>query len=87
MGDKSRQDLVARARRFSAGRPAGTRPSSSSTLKSLTSRVSDEAAFAAVPEPAKAVTLLREKGFDRAVKVTGGILAWVDRIEPHKSKY
>lgn len=36
---------------------------------------------------AKAVTLLREKGFDRAANVTGGILAWVDRIEPHKSKY
>jgi rhodanese-related sulfurtransferase len=36
---------------------------------------------------AKAVTLLREKGFDRAYNVTGGILAWVDRIEPHKSKY
>jgi sulfur-carrier protein adenylyltransferase/sulfurtransferase len=36
---------------------------------------------------AKAVTLLREKGFDKAVNLTGGILAWVDRIEPHKSKY
>lgn len=36
---------------------------------------------------AKAVTLLREKGFDRAYNVTGGILAWVDRIEPHKAKY
>jgi molybdopterin/thiamine biosynthesis adenylyltransferase/rhodanese-related sulfurtransferase/molybdopterin converting factor small subunit len=36
---------------------------------------------------AKAVTLLREQGFDRAVNVAGGILAWVDRIEPHKSKY
>ena len=36
---------------------------------------------------AKAVTLLREKGFDRASNVTGGILAWVDRIEPQKSKY
>jgi rhodanese-related sulfurtransferase len=33
------------------------------------------------------VTLLREQGFDRAVNVAGGILAWVDRIEPHKSKY
>jgi molybdopterin/thiamine biosynthesis adenylyltransferase/rhodanese-related sulfurtransferase/molybdopterin converting factor small subunit len=36
---------------------------------------------------AKAVTLLREHGFDRAYNVTGGILAWVDRIEPQKSKY
>ncbi len=36
---------------------------------------------------AKAVALLREKGFDRAYNVTGGILAWVDRIEPQKSKY
>jgi adenylyltransferase/sulfurtransferase len=36
---------------------------------------------------AKAVALLREKGFDRAVNVTGGILAWVDRIEPQKAKY
>ena len=36
---------------------------------------------------AKAVTLLREKGFDKAVNLTGGILAWVDRIEPQKSKY
>ena len=36
---------------------------------------------------AKAVALLREKGFDRAVNLAGGILAWVDRIEPHKNKY
>ena len=36
---------------------------------------------------AKAVGLLREKGFDRAVNLTGGILAWVDRIETHKNKY
>ena len=36
---------------------------------------------------AKAVALLREQGFDRAVNLTGGILAWVDRIEPQKSKY
>ncbi len=36
---------------------------------------------------AKAVTLLREQGFERATNLTGGILAWVDRIEPHKSKY
>ena len=33
---------------------------------------------------AKAVALLREQGFDRAANLTGGILAWVDRIEPHK---
>ncbi len=36
---------------------------------------------------AKAVTLLREHGFDRATNLTGGILAWVDKIEPTKSKY
>ncbi len=36
---------------------------------------------------AKAVGILREQGFDRAVNLAGGILAWVDRIEPHKSKY
>ncbi|BCS31634.1 molybdenum cofactor biosynthesis protein MoeB [Luteitalea sp. TBR-22] len=36
---------------------------------------------------AKAVALLREQGFDRAVNVAGGILAWVERIEPHKPKY
>ena len=36
---------------------------------------------------AKAVTLLREHGFDRAANLTGGILAWVDRVEPGKSKY
>jgi molybdopterin/thiamine biosynthesis adenylyltransferase/rhodanese-related sulfurtransferase/molybdopterin converting factor small subunit len=36
---------------------------------------------------AKAVAILREKGFDRAVNLAGGILAWVDRIEPHKNKY
>ena len=36
---------------------------------------------------AKAVALLREQGFDRAVNLTGGILAWVDRIEPGKAKY
>ena len=36
---------------------------------------------------AKAVALLREQGFDRAVNLTGGILAWVDRIEPDKAKY
>lgn len=36
---------------------------------------------------ARAVALLREKGFDRAYNVAGGILAWVDRIEPQKSKY
>ena len=36
---------------------------------------------------AKAVGILREKGFDRAINLTGGILAWVDKIEPNKSKY
>ncbi|MBA2356013.1 MAG: molybdopterin-synthase adenylyltransferase MoeB [Acidobacteria bacterium] len=36
---------------------------------------------------AKAVTLLRERGFDRAVNLTGGILAWVDQIDPTQAKY
>jgi sulfur-carrier protein adenylyltransferase/sulfurtransferase len=36
---------------------------------------------------AKAVALLRQHGVDRAVNLTGGILAWVDRIDPTQPKY
>jgi rhodanese-related sulfurtransferase len=36
---------------------------------------------------AKAVNLLREHGFTRVKNVTGGILAWIDRIDPSQSKY
>jgi molybdopterin/thiamine biosynthesis adenylyltransferase/rhodanese-related sulfurtransferase/molybdopterin converting factor small subunit len=35
----------------------------------------------------RAVSMLREHGFGRAVNLAGGIIAWVDRIEPDKSKY
>ena len=36
---------------------------------------------------AKAVNLLREKGFTRSKNLTGGILAWIDRIDPTLTKY
>jgi len=36
---------------------------------------------------AKAVKLLREQGFTRVKNVTGGILAWIDRIDPSQAKY
>ncbi len=36
---------------------------------------------------AKAVALLRERGFDQAYNLAGGILAWIDRIDPSQSKY
>ncbi len=36
---------------------------------------------------AKAVKLLREAGFGDAVNLQGGILAWVDRIDPSLPKY
>jgi sulfur-carrier protein adenylyltransferase/sulfurtransferase len=36
---------------------------------------------------AKAVKLLREQGFTRVTNLTGGILAWIDRIDPSQSKY
>jgi sulfur-carrier protein adenylyltransferase/sulfurtransferase len=36
---------------------------------------------------ARAVTLLRERGFTRATNLTGGILAWIDRIDPSQSRY
>jgi sulfur-carrier protein adenylyltransferase/sulfurtransferase len=36
---------------------------------------------------AKAVSLLREKGFTRVQNLKGGILAWIDRIDPTQPKY
>jgi adenylyltransferase/sulfurtransferase len=36
---------------------------------------------------AKAVSLLQERGFTRASNLKGGILAWIDRIDPSQSKY
>jgi molybdopterin/thiamine biosynthesis adenylyltransferase/rhodanese-related sulfurtransferase/molybdopterin converting factor small subunit len=36
---------------------------------------------------AKAVSLLREHGFDRVTNLRGGILAWIDRIDPTLPKY
>jgi adenylyltransferase/sulfurtransferase len=36
---------------------------------------------------AKAVAQLRERGFTRVRNVKGGILAWIDRVDPSQSKY
>jgi len=36
---------------------------------------------------AKAVALLQERGFTRARNLKGGILAWIDRVDPSQSKY
>jgi sulfur-carrier protein adenylyltransferase/sulfurtransferase len=36
---------------------------------------------------AKAVSLLQERGFSRVSNLKGGILAWIDRIDPSQSKY
>jgi adenylyltransferase/sulfurtransferase len=36
---------------------------------------------------AKAVKLLRERGFTQARNLSGGILAWIDRIDPALPKY
>ena len=36
---------------------------------------------------AKAVKILREQGFDRVQNLRGGILAWIDRIDPTQAKY
>ena len=36
---------------------------------------------------AKAVELLRERGFEKAYNLAGGILAWIDRVDPSLSKY
>ena len=36
---------------------------------------------------AKAVNLLREKGFDRVQNLKGGILAWIDKVDPTMARY
>jgi adenylyltransferase/sulfurtransferase len=36
---------------------------------------------------AKAVELLRASGFENAWNVQGGILAWIDRIDPSLTRY
>jgi adenylyltransferase/sulfurtransferase len=36
---------------------------------------------------AKAVTLLQERGFTRVRNVKGGILEWIDKVDPPQSKY
>ena len=36
---------------------------------------------------ARAVALLQERGFNRIHNLKGGILAWIDRIDPSQSKY
>ena len=36
---------------------------------------------------AKAVRLLRDHGITNARNLTGGILAWIDRIDPSQAKY
>jgi rhodanese-related sulfurtransferase len=33
------------------------------------------------------VKLLREQGFERVKNLRGGILAWIDRIDPTQAKY
>src|SRR5262249_41280347 len=66
-------------------------------LGELTSRVADVRAAAGDPHivvhckmggrSAKAVRLLRERGVENAQNLTGGILAWIDRIDPTQPKY
>ncbi|MEP6916327.1 MAG: rhodanese-like domain-containing protein, partial [Acidobacteriota bacterium] len=36
---------------------------------------------------AKAVALLQERGFTKARNLKGGILSWIDRVDPSQSKY
>ncbi|MEO6213872.1 MAG: molybdopterin-synthase adenylyltransferase MoeB [Vicinamibacterales bacterium] len=36
---------------------------------------------------AKALAMLQERGFTNVHNLTGGILAWIDRIDPSQSKY
>lgn len=36
---------------------------------------------------AKAAEFLRAKGFDRVLNLTGGIHAWIDRVDPTQRKY
>jgi adenylyltransferase/sulfurtransferase len=36
---------------------------------------------------AKAVALLQERGFKKVLNLKGGILAWIDRVDPSQPKY
>ena len=36
---------------------------------------------------AKAVALMRDQGFTRVKNLKGGILAWIDKVDPSQSKY
>ncbi len=36
---------------------------------------------------AKATQLLRQNGLERAQNLKGGILAWIDQVDPSQSKY
>jgi adenylyltransferase/sulfurtransferase len=36
---------------------------------------------------AKAVSFLHQAGFKHAINLTGGILAWADKIDPSLPKY
>jgi sulfur-carrier protein adenylyltransferase/sulfurtransferase len=36
---------------------------------------------------AKATQLLRERGLARAQNLKGGILAWIDQVDPKQPKY
>jgi adenylyltransferase/sulfurtransferase len=36
---------------------------------------------------AKAVAMMRARGFSRARNLAGGVLAWVDQIDPSQPKY
>lgn len=36
---------------------------------------------------AKAVQFLREQGFDKAINLKGGILDWIDKVDPSQPKY
>jgi molybdopterin/thiamine biosynthesis adenylyltransferase/rhodanese-related sulfurtransferase/molybdopterin converting factor small subunit len=36
---------------------------------------------------AKAVALLQERGFQKVYNLTGGILAWIDKVDPSQRKY
>jgi len=63
-------------------------------LKSLPSRLSELDATAYVivhcrsgGRSAKAVELLRASGFGNAWNLQGGILAWIDRIDPSLTRY
>jgi sulfur-carrier protein adenylyltransferase/sulfurtransferase len=36
---------------------------------------------------AKAAEFLRSKGFTKVLNLTGGILAWIDKVDPSLPKY